>query len=247
MNIFKKIKLLIKSIFKNGLIDVDNYVHFITSSEALPTPLSSEDEIKYLNMLSTPEYEYAKNILIEHNLRLVIFVAKKFFNTGVEYDDLVSIGIIGLIKAVKSYKVEKNIKLATYASRCIENEILMHLRKIKNSKTNISLEEQISVDKNGNIFTLKELLCDSNNSPEEEVERDSNKFYVRKLVEYLPQKEKQIISLRFALDQEKEYTQSEVAEIMNMSQSYISRLEKKILKNLQKKIIREENKSSLGL
>ena len=204
---------------------------YLGSTDTLPPPLESEDEENAINML--PQ-EDAKNKLIEHNLRLVVYIARKFDNTGVDLDDLISVGTIGLIKAVNTFNSDKNIKLATYASRCIENEILMHLRKISKLKGEISLDEPLNVDYEGNKLLLSDIL----GTDPEIVHKNSEEGEERKILKValskLSLREKQIMNMRFGLDGEEEFTQKEVADILGISQSYISRLEKKIVERLKK-------------
>ena len=233
MNIFNKITNIINNFLD---YDIDDLVCFIISQEALPNPLTDEDENKYVALLDTEQHDFARATLIEHNLRLVIYIAKKFSNTNVELDDLVSIGIIGLIKAVGSFRADKNIKLATYASRCIENEILMHLRKTSKSNGNISLEAPLSQDSDGNELLLQDILADEH-SVSEELEQDCEKDYLRNAIYKLHPRDRKIIELRYGLYGKDEFTQKQVADMMGISQSYISRLEKKILNNLKKSMI----------
>ncbi len=232
INILEKIKNLV-------CINVDeqmaeNVVHFLSSGAPLPTPLNENEEKQYLVMLDTSEREEACNKLIEHNIRLVIYIAKKFENSGVEFDDLISIGALGLIKAVKSFKNEKNIKLATYASRCIENEILMYFRKILKTRNDLSLDEPLNVDYDGNELLLSDLLCLDEDRCDEALEKKEEKNMLLLAIENLNENEKLIIKLRFGLNGGDEYTQKQVADILGISQSYISRLEKKIFVKLKK-------------
>lgn len=205
---------------------------YINGPEKLPPPLSSEEESKVF-LLLTKEPETAKRTLIEHNLRLVVYIAKKFENTGIHIEDLISIGTIGLIKAVNTFCPEKKIKLATYASRCIENEILMYLRKNSNLRAEVSLEEPLNIDWDGNELLLSDVLGSDGDTVgrnlEHEVEHDALKHAVMALSD----RERNIMILRFGLMGSREYTQKEVADLLNISQSYISRLEKKILSKLK--------------
>ncbi len=205
---------------------------FIGSSDKLPPPLSKEEEFNYLIKAKKGDEE-AKNVLIEHNLRLVVFLAKKYENTGYEIEDLVSIGTIGLIKGINTYKLSKNIKLATYASRCISNEILMFLRKNKKRKKEISLEDSLNYDSEGNELHLEDVLGTDNDLVSEEYERQVERNFISKEINKLNQREKQIMVLRYGLNNTESYTQKEVAEILGISQSYISRIEKKVIKNIK--------------
>ena len=206
---------------------------FIGSSDKLPPPLSKEEEFDYLIKAKKGDEE-AKNVLIEHNLRLVVFLAKKYENTGYEIEDLVSIGTIGLIKGINTYKLSKNIKLATYASRCISNEILMFLRKNKKRKKEISLEDSLNYDSEGNELHLEDVLGTDNDLVSEEYERQVERNFISKEINKLNQREKQIMVLRYGLNNTESYTQKEVAEILGISQSYIFRIEKKVIKNIKK-------------
>jgi len=207
-------------------------VYFVGSTDKLPEPLSKEDEVKYVE-LSMQGDEMARAKLIEHNLRLVVFLSKKYENTGIDLEDLVSIGTIGLIKGVNTYKLDKNIKLATYASRCIDNEILMFLRKNKHRRGEISFEDSLSYDSEGNELHLEDILGTAEDIVtrplEEEVEK---KILYQELVK-LNDRDKEIMSLRYGLFNKKEKTQKEVAEILGISQSYISRIEKKVINKLK--------------
>lgn len=227
----------LKKLFYLGKVYTsEQVVHFLCSGAPLPSPLSEEEEQMYLMLLDTDKREEACNKLIEHNIRLVIYIAKKFENSGVDTEDLISIGSLGLIKAVKSFKNDKNIKLATYASRCIENEILMYFRKIIKTKGNLSLDEPLNIDYDGNELCFADLLCMEDARSETELERDEEKNALFKAIEHLNENEKLIMQLRFGLNGSKEYTQKEVADILGISQSYISRLEKKIFNKLKKEL-----------
>ena len=210
--------------------------HFIGTGEALPAPLPPEKENYYLSMLNTEGREIAKRYLIEHNLRLVVYVARKFENTGVNLEDLVSIGSIGLIKAINTFNVEKNIKLATYASRCIENEILMFLRKIHNQRTEISLNEPLNTDWDGNELLLSDVLGTDGDDIYKNIEDSVDKELLMVSVKKLSHREQEILTLRFGLSGKEEKTQKEVADMLGISQSYISRLEKRIIEKLKKEI-----------
>ncbi len=183
--------------------------------------------------------EGAKQTLIEHNLRLVVFIARRFENTGVNLEDLISIGTIGLIKAVGTYRRDKNIKLATYASRCIENEILMHIRKIAGQKAEISLDEPINMDYDGNELLLSDILGTDENTVSARLEDDVDIQLLRQALRELPEREHEIVAMRFGLEGKQERTQKEVAQLMGISQSYISRLEKRIMQRLKKELIRQ--------
>ncbi len=205
---------------------------FVGATDKLPPPLSKEEELDYLIKARQGDI-LARNILIEHNLRLVVFLAKKYENTGFDIEDLVSIGSIGLIKGINTYKIDKNIKLATYASRCIANEILMFLRKNKRKKIEISLEETLNYDAEGNELRLEDILGTDDDVVPKEFEQVVDKETLQKEIDILDSREKEIMTLRYGLNNTKEYTQKEVAEMLGISQSYISRIEKKIVKKLQ--------------
>ncbi len=209
-----------------------NECFYIGSSEKLPPPLDSIEE-KRLLLLSYQGDEEAKNKLIEHNLRLVVFLAKKYDNTGYEMEDLISIGTIGLIKGISTYKLDKNIKLATYASRCISNEILMFLRKNKKRKKEISLEDSLNYDNEGNELHLEDVLGTDYDIVSDEYERQVEKNMLTKELNKLGDRDKQIMILRYGLNNGESYTQKEVADILGISQSYISRIEKKVIKNIK--------------
>lgn len=207
-------------------------VLYLGSTDILPPPLTKEEE-ESLVMLSNKGDMYARNKLIEHNLRLVVFLAKKYDNTMYDLEDLVSIGTIGLIKGVKTYKLDKNIKLATYASRCIDNEILMFLRKNKKRKTEISFEDSINLDSEGNELHLEDVFGTEDNIVEKEYESIVDKECLINEIENLSKRDKEILILRYGLNNKKEYTQKEVADMLGISQSYISRIEKKAIKRLK--------------
>ena len=214
-----------------------NEVFFVGATDKLPPPLSEEDELKYLIRAKTGDEE-ARNILIEHNLRLVVFLAKKYENTTYDIEDLVSIGSIGLIKGINTYKIDKNIKLATYASRCISNEILMFLRKNKRKKAEVSLEDALNYDAEGNELHLEDILGTDADLVPNEYEKQVDKEILSKEIEDLQDRDKEIMTLRYGLNNTKEYTQKEVAEILGISQSYISRIEKKVIRKLKQVMIR---------
>ena len=205
---------------------------YINGPEKLPPPLSTDEEQKVF-LLLTDEPESAKRTLIEHNLRLVVYIAKKFENTGIHIEDLISIGTIGLIKAVNTFCPEKKIKLATYASRCIENEILMYLRKNSNIKAEVSLEEPLNTDWDGNELLLSDVLGSDGDTVGQNLEHEVEHTALKNAVMSLSDREREIMILRFGLMGNREYTQKEVADFLNISQSYISRLEKKILSKLK--------------
>ena len=214
-----------------------NEVFFVGATDKLPPPLSKEDELKYLIRAKTGDEE-ARNILIEHNLRLVVFLAKKYENTTYDIEDLVSIGSIGLIKGINTYKIDKNIKLATYASRCISNEILMFLRKNKRKKAEVSLEDALNYDAERNELHLEDILGTDADLVPNEYEKQVDKEILSKEIENLQDRDKEIMTLRYGLNNTKEYTQKEVAEILGISQSYISRIEKKVIRKLKQVMIR---------
>ncbi len=209
-----------------------NELFFLGSDDKLPPPLSKDEELKYLIELKSGNTK-ARDILIEHNLRLVVFLAKKYESTGYDMEDLVSIGSIGLIKGINTYKIDKNIKLATYASRCIANEILMYIRKNKNRKTEISLEDALNYDQDGNELHLEDVMGTPDDLVVKEFEESEEKRLLTKEIELLDERDKRIMIMRYGLYNTKEYTQKEVADKLNISQSYISRIEKKVINNLK--------------
>ena len=226
----------IKSIYINILkfLGIDeNNLFYIAGSEKLPAPLDAKEEQELLERLMKKDVK-AKNILIERNLRLVVYIAKKFENSGVNIEDLISIGTIGLMKAINSYNLEKNIKLATYASRCIENEILMYLRKNNKIKTEISIDEPINTDSEGNDMSLADIRGTDNDSIFKSVEENDNKKVLLNAIKKLNNREKTIMQLRYGFDGVEELTQKEVADKLGISQSYISRIEKKVINSLKK-------------
>ena len=210
-----------------------NYIYYINGSETLPPPLSAEEEDAMIRNIHTEE---ARDILIEHNLRLVAYIAKRFENTGANIEELISIGTVGLIKAISTFNTDKNIKLATYASRCIENEILMFIRKSATHKREISIDEPLSVDWDGNELLLSDILGSDSDIVTKDMEDDEERKILRDAVSDLCDRERIIIEMRFGLLNGKELTQKEVADALGISQSYISRLEKKIMTRLRKKI-----------
>ena len=220
-------------------IPLHGSLHYIGGSDTLPAPLTREEEVRLLAALEGEEgRQEARARLIEHNLRLVVYIARRFENTGVGIEDLISIGTIGLIKAVETYKPAKNIKLATYASRCIENEILMHLRKNANRRGEVSLDEPLNTDWDGNELLLSDVLGTEEDSIEKPLEDDVDRDLLFTAITKLSERERTIITLRFGLDGRRERTQKEVADQLGISQSYISRLEKRIIDRLKKEILR---------
>jgi RNA polymerase sporulation-specific sigma factor len=212
-------------------------IMYIGGSETLPPPMSRDEEAHYIALLTCDSYE-AKQALIERNLRLVVYIARRFENTGINIEDLISIGTIGLIKAINTYDPDKNIKLATYASRCIENEILMFLRKTSNRKTEVSFDEPLNTDWDGNELLLSDILGTDADMVMRPMEDDVDKKLLMEAIEKLTAREKDIIIMRFGLGGREERTQKEVADLMGISQSYISRLEKRIIMRLRREITR---------
>ena len=229
--------LLLELLRKMGLMPRES-VYYIGGSDILPPPLKGQEETEALQALEEGR-DSAKQLLIEHNLRLVVFIARRFENTGTNLEDLISIGTIGLIKGVNTYRGDKNIKLATYASRCIENEILMHIRKTSNQKTEISLDEPINMDCDGNELVLSDVLGTDENVVTGRLEEDVDIQLLHQALKELPDREREIVYMRFGLGHYKERTQKEVAEYMGISQSYISRLEKKIMQKLKKELVKQ--------
>lgn len=213
-------------------------VLYIGGSDVLPPPLSREEEAKAISAMSSGD-EQAKSTLIEHNLRLVVYIARRFESTGINLEDLISIGTIGLIKAINTFRPEKNIKLATYASRCIENEILMYLRKIASHRSDVSLDEPINTDWDGNELKLGDVLGTEPDAVSRPLEDDVDLGLLREALNQLPDKEKTIVRLRYGLGGGREKTQKEVADLLGISQSYISRLEKRIILRLRREITRQ--------
>lgn len=222
---------------KIGWIKQEN-VYYIGGADVLPPPLKGAEEQAALEALEQGD-EQAKQRLIERNLRLVVFIARRFENTGVNLEDLISIGTIGLIKAISTYRMDKNIKLATYASRCIENEILMYIRKISTQKTEVSLDEPINLDYDGNELLLSDVLGTDEDMIMRPLEDDVDLCILRQAVKELPDREREIVVMRFGLYGHQELTQKEVAQRMGISQSYISRLEKRIMLKLKKELIKQ--------
>lgn len=228
----KKIREIYEYIL--ALLNGNEELLYIAGSDKLPEPLSQEEEKELLEKLNIGDDE-ARKKLVEKNLRLVVYIAKKFENSGVNIEDLISIGTIGLMKGVNSFNLDKNIKLATYASRCIENEILMHLRKTQRIKTEVSIDEPINTDSEGNDLALGDILGSDNDSLFKQVEDNDNKKIVSLAIKNLDLREKEIMELRYGFDGKKELTQKEVADKLGISQSYISRIEKKVINRLKKK------------
>lgn len=220
-----------------GLLPRKEGVFYIGSSVVLPSPLSAQEEAQAIAGCQKGD-ERCRDALIEHNLRLVVYIAKKFENTGIHLEDLISIGTIGLIKAIGTYNTDKKTKLATYASRCIENEILMHLRKISGQKTEVSFDEPLSTDWDGNELLLSDILGTEPDCVMRPVEDDVDRELLRRALHNLPPREKTIISMRFGLTDGEERTQKEVADELGISQSYISRLEKRIIKRMKRDMMR---------
>ena len=227
---------LIAFLVKIGFLPAES-VHYIGGSDVLPAPLKAEAEQQALAELEAGQEE-AKQLLISHNLRLVVFIARRFENTGIHLEDLISIGTIGLIKGVNTYRRDKNIKLATYASRCIENEILMYIRKTSSQKAEISLDEPINMDGDGNELVLSDILGTDENVVTGQLEEAVDLQLLHQALSQLPQREREIVNMRFGLGGVQERTQKEVAEYMGISQSYISRLEKRIMQKLRKELIK---------
>lgn len=228
--------------FKTMLWQKQGEVHYIGGADILPPPLDSKREAEMIARLSSDEEQEARSLLIEHNLRLVVYIAKKFDNTSVGVEDLISIGTIGLIKAINTFNPEKNIKLATYASRCIENEILMYLRRNNKTRMEVSIDEPLNVDWDGNELLLSDILGTDEDIIYRGLEDETEKKLLNNAISRLSPRERKIVELRYGLRSEEgtEMTQKEVADLLGISQSYISRLEKKIMKRLKKEIVRFE-------
>ena len=236
MNIIQLLKSKL-GYFNNNLNLNDNEIFYVAGSQSLPPPLESEEEEKLINKLETEDNFEARQTLVERNLRLVVYIAKKFENTGVGIEDLVSIGTIGLMKSINTFKVNKNIKLATYASRCIENEILMFLRKSNKLKGEISIDEPLNQDGDGNELLLSDILGTEVDVVSKGIEDEVDKALLRICMEKLNSREKNIMELRYGFKTGNEKTQKEVADMLGISQSYISRLEKKIISKMKKEIL----------
>lgn len=230
------------SFLQGMIIKREGGIHYIGGNDILPAPLSTDKEGECIKNLIENNDEEAKSMLIEHNLRLVVYIAKKFDNTGVGVEDLISIGTIGLIKGINTFKPDKNIKLATYASRCIENEILMYLRKNNKTKLEVSIDEPLNVDWNGNELLLSDILGTDEDVISKGIESEVEKKLLYKAIEKLNHREKVIVEMRYGLNNKdgEEMTQKEVADSLGISQSYISRLEKKIIKRLKREILKFE-------
>ena len=237
-----QIQLKVVPRFKSMFLAQKGEIHYIGGSEILPPPLNPVEESEAIHNLSTEQEQQAKATLIEHNLRLVVYIAKKFDNTGVGVEDLISIGTIGLIKAINTFNSGKNIKLATYASRCIENEILMYLRRNSKLRMEVSIDEPLNVDWDGNELLLSDILGTDEDIIYRDLENEVERKILRKELGKLSRRERMIIELRFGLNHPsgQEMTQKEVADLLGISQSYISRLEKKIIGRLKKEIVRYE-------
>ena len=216
-----------------------NEIHYIGGTEILPAPLDTAEEQKMIHMLGTVNEETARSMLIERNLRLVVYIAKKFDNTGIGVEDLISIGTIGLVKAIHTFKPDKNIKLATYASRCIENEILMYLRKCSAQKTEVSIDEPLNTDWDGNELLLSDILGTDADAVSRPLEDDAERTMLLHAIETLCERDRRIILLRFGIGGTHEATQKEVADLLGISQSYISRLEKRIIAHLRQEMLRQ--------
>ena len=216
----------------------EHSIHYIGGSDVLPPPLKGQEEQNALEALQQGDQQ-AKGRLVEHNLRLVVFIARRFENTGIPLEDLISIGTIGLMKAMGTYRLDKKIKLATYASRCIENEILMFIRKTAKEKTEVSLDEPINMDGDGNELLLGDILGTEEDVVMKPLEEDVDLCVLRQSLQELPQRERELINMRYGLEGRRELTQKEAAQQMGISQSYISRLEKRIMQRLRKEFIRK--------
>ena len=235
-------KLKMVPTFRTFLFPETKDVHYIGGSDILPAPLEAEEEAKAIEALGTETEEKARKLLIEHNLRLVVYIAKKFDNTGVGVEDLISIGTIGLIKAINTFNPDKKIKLATYASRCIENEILMYLRRNNKTRMEVSIDEPLNVDWDGNELLLSDILGTEEDTIYRDMENEAEKKVLFRAVSRLSSRERTIVQMRFGLGMPggEEKTQKEVADILGISQSYISRLEKKIMQRLRREMVRYE-------
>ena len=233
MNLLTLIKIWLEKHLAPG-----SGLFYIGGSDVLPPPLEREEEEKAIVAMENGD-ESAKRLLTEHNLRLVVYISRRFENTGINLEDLISIGTIGLIKAINTFRSDKNIKLATYASRCIENEILMYLRKISNQRSEVSFDEPLNTDWDGNELLLSDVLGTDDDEVCRPLEDDADRQMLMNAVNTLAERERSIITLRFGLNGGSEYTQKEVADMMGISQSYISRLEKRIIIRLRREIIRQ--------
>ena len=238
----EKFKLKVVPDFRTLIFGGQKEIHYIGGTDILPPPLENEKEEEVIGRLGTEDDQEAKKLLIEHNLRLVVYIAKKFDNTGVGVEDLISIGTIGLIKAINTFNPTKKIKLATYASRCIENEILMYLRRNSKTKLEVSIDEPLNVDWDGNELLLSDILGTDEDTIYKDLENEAERKILFRALNKLSGREKMIVLMRFGLDhpEGKEMTQKEVADLLGISQSYISRLEKKIMTRLRREMIRYE-------
>ena len=238
----EKFKLKVVPDFRTLIFGGQKEIHYIGGTDILPPPLENEKEEEVIGRLGTEDDQEAKKLLIEHNLRLVVYIAKKFDNTGVGVEDLISIGTIGLIKAINTFNPTKKIKLATYASRCIENEILMYLRRNSKTKLEVSIDEPLNVDWDGNELLLSDILGTDEDTIYKDLENEAERKILFRALNKLSGREKMIVRMRLGLDHQegKEMTQKEVADLLGISQSYISRLEKKIMTRLRREMIRYE-------
>ena len=238
----EQFKLKIVPDIRNFFFSSQREIHYIGGSEVLPAPLEADQEADVIRQIGTEYDQEAKKMLIEHNLRLVVYIAKKFDNTGVGVEDLISIGTIGLIKAINTFNPTKKIKLATYASRCIENEILMYLRRNSKTKMEVSIDEPLNVDWDGNELLLSDILGTEEDTIYRDLETEAERKLLVRAINQLSSREKLIVKMRFGLDNPDgiEKTQKEVADLLGISQSYISRLEKKIMQRLKREIVRYE-------
>lgn len=242
VSIPNRFRLKMVPTFKSLLFPREGEIHYIGGADVLPAPLNTKEEAEVLGELGTERDREAKSRLIEHNLRLVVYIAKKFDNTSVGVEDLISIGTIGLIKAINTFNIGKNIKLATYASRCIENEILMYLRRNNKTKMEVSIDEPLNVDWDGNELLLSDILGTDEDVIYRDLETETERKLLKTAISRLNPREQRIVELRFGLgkENEDEMTQKEVANLLGISQSYISRLEKKIMSRLKKEMVRYE-------
>ncbi len=238
----RNIRFSVMSNIRNMFMNSTSEVHYIGGAEVLPPPLEANEENELVNQLCTDNHEVAKKILVERNLRLVVYIAKKFDNTGVGVEDLISIGTIGLIKSINTFNPVKNIKLATYASRCIENEILMYLRRNNKTKMEVSIDEPLNVDWDGNELLLSDILGTDEDVAYKGIESEVDRSLLFRALDKLSERERVIVELRYGINDKNgdEKTQKEVADMLGISQSYISRLEKKIIKQLKREIIKME-------
>ena len=242
MNLSKRLHSKMLQGFCSIIYPKNGEIFYIGGAEVLPVPLEGEQEQKAINMIGTSMEQHGKSLLIEHNLRLVVYIAKKFDNTGVGVEDLISIGTIGLIKAINSFNPGKNIKLATYASRCIENEILMYLRRNNKTRMEVSIDEPLNVDWDGNELLLSDILGTDEDEVSRGLEDEVDRMLLNTALKKLSERERTIIMLRYGLGTRdgRERTQKEVADLLGISQSYISRLEKKIIHRLKKEIVKQD-------